>query len=92
MRAGRRREGDPGSFADRGAAGRVLAEAVAGLGLVGPVVLALPRGGVPVGYEICRRLGVPLEVMVSRKIGHPRQPELGVGAIAEGGMLCWTAK
>jgi putative phosphoribosyl transferase len=50
-----------------------------------PVVLALPRGGVPVGYEVAMALGVPLEVLVVRKLGVPWRPELGMGAIAEGG-------
>ncbi len=50
-----------------------------------PVVLALPRGGVPVGYEIATALGAPLEVLVVRKLGVPWRPELGMGAIAEGG-------
>lgn len=49
-----------------------------------PVVLALPRGGVPVGYEIARSLSAPLEVIGVRKIGSPHQPELGVGAIVDG--------
>jgi len=48
-------------------------------------VLALPRGGVPVGREVSMALGVPLDVLVTRKIGYPLQPELGVGAVAEGG-------
>jgi putative phosphoribosyl transferase len=72
-------------FTDRTEAGRVLAERVAALGLTDPVVLALPRGGVPVACEIAARLGVPFDVLVTRKIGCPGQPELGVGAIAEGG-------
>ncbi|MCP2336188.1 phosphoribosyltransferase [Actinomadura rupiterrae] len=72
-------------FADRAEAGRVLAERLVPLELDKPVVLALPRGGVPVGYEVARRLGGSLDVLVTRKIGYPPQPELGVGAIAEGG-------
>jgi putative phosphoribosyl transferase len=72
-------------FVDRSEAGRVLAERVAGLGLTDPVVLALPRGGVPVAHEVAARLDVPFDVLVTRKIGCPGQPELGVGAIAEGG-------
>lgn len=72
-------------YADRSEAGRVLAERLAPAGLEGAVVLALPRGGVPVGHEIARRLSCPLDVLVTRKIGYPPQPELGVGAIAEGG-------
>ena len=72
-------------FRDRRAAGRQLAAAVASLDLVEPLVLALPRGGVPVAYEVARSLDAPLEVFVARKLGAPRQPELGIGAIAEGG-------
>jgi putative phosphoribosyl transferase len=77
-------------FADRAEAGRALAERLVPLELDRPVVLALPRGGVPVGFEIARRLTtvdrrVPLDVLVTRKIGCPYQPELGVGAVAEGG-------
>jgi putative phosphoribosyl transferase len=49
------------------------------------VLTALPRGGVAVGVNVARRLHVPVEVLVTRKIGHPEQPELGLGAIAEGG-------
>jgi putative phosphoribosyl transferase len=72
-------------FTDRAEAGRVLAECVASLSLADPVVLALPRGGVPVAHEVAGRLEVPFDVLVTRKIGCPGQPELGVGAIAEGG-------
>ncbi|RSN51202.1 phosphoribosyltransferase [Actinomadura sp. WAC 06369] len=78
-------------YADRTEAGRVLAERLAPLGLEGAAVLALPRGGVPVGYEIARRLDAPLDVLVTRKIGYPPQPELGVGAIAEGGSPVFDA-
>ncbi|MEU4576471.1 MULTISPECIES: phosphoribosyltransferase family protein [Nonomuraea] len=69
-------------FADRAEAGRLLAER---LEVPEPVVLALPRGGVTVAEPIVRRLGGTLDVLVTRKIGYPPQPELGVGAIAEGG-------
>lgn len=77
-------------FADRHAAGRLLAErlgrdAALSAGDTRPVVLALPRGGVPVAREVADLLGAPLDVLVTRKIGYPYQPELGVGAIAEGG-------
>jgi len=77
-------------FTDRAEAGRLLAERLVPMGLEGAVVLALPRGGVPVGYEVARRLSLPdrparLDVLVTRKIGYPLQPELGVGAVAEGG-------
>ncbi|TDC56085.1 phosphoribosyltransferase [Actinomadura sp. KC345] len=78
-------------YTDRAEAGRVLAERLAPMGLEGAAVLALPRGGVPVGHEIARRLGSPLEVLVTRKIGYPPQPELGVGAIAEGGSPVFDA-
>jgi putative phosphoribosyl transferase len=71
-------------FRDRQEAGRLLAEEVARLGLDHPIVLALPRGGVPVACEIARRLGALLDVFVARKIGAPHHPELGIGAIAEG--------
>lgn len=71
-------------FADRADAGRRLADRLAALPLERPVVVALPRGGVPVGFEIARRLGAPLDVLAVRKIGAPSQPELGIGAVAEG--------
>lgn len=72
-------------FADRQEAGRALAGRLQLLGLTDPVVLALPRGGVPVAAEVAAALDVPLEVFVARKIGLPGQPEFGVGALAEGG-------
>jgi putative phosphoribosyl transferase len=71
-------------FADRSEAGRLLAERVAELGLARPLVLALPRGGVPVGAEIARKLDAPLDVAFVRKLGAPGQPELAIGAIADG--------
>ena len=51
------------------------------------VVLALPRGGVPVGYEVASALGLPLDVLVVRKLGLPSQPELAMGAVASGGAV-----
>jgi predicted phosphoribosyltransferase len=51
------------------------------------VVLALPRGGVPVAAEVARELGAPMDVLVARKLGAPSQPELGIGAIAENGAV-----
>jgi putative phosphoribosyl transferase len=72
-------------FADRTEAGTLLAEKVADAGLFDPVVLALPRGGVAVAAPVAEWLGVSFDVLVTRKIGHPEQPELGLGAIAEGG-------
>jgi putative phosphoribosyl transferase len=76
-------------FVDRMAAGRLLAQELLDEGLVpahaGPtVVLALPRGGVPVAFEVARALNAPLDVLVVRKLGHPHQPELAMGAIAAG--------
>ena len=73
-------------FGDRRDAGRKLAEALAGFRDEDPVVLALPRGGVPVGFEVARELGAPLDILLVRKIGAPYQPEYGIGAIAEGGV------
>jgi predicted phosphoribosyltransferase len=74
-------------FSDRRAAGRLLAhdlESFASLPNV--VVLALPRGGVPVGYEVARALDAPLDVFVVRKLGVPGYEELAMGAIASGGV------
>ena len=71
-------------FKDRVDAGRQLAAAVVRLGLVDPLVLALPRGGVPVAAEVARALHAPLDLLIVRKIGAPGQPELAVAAIAEG--------
>ena len=51
------------------------------------VVLALPRGGVPVAAEVARALGVPLDILLVRKLGHPEAPELGLGAVPEGGRV-----
>jgi putative phosphoribosyl transferase len=73
-------------FRDRSEAGRVLAEELSRYaGRDDVVVLALPRGGVPVGYEIAKALGAPLDVFVARKLGVPGYPELAMGAIASGG-------
>jgi putative phosphoribosyl transferase len=76
-------------FPDRYAAGRLLAERLGGEVALDhwperTVVLALPRGGVAVAKEVAAALGLPMDVIVTRKIGYPFQPELGVGAIAEG--------
>ncbi len=75
------------TFHDRAEAGVALGEAVRELGLEDPVILALPRGGVPVGCEVARALGAPLEVLVARKIAAPGDPELAIGAVAEGGVI-----
>lgn len=73
-------------FADRADAGRLLAHRVAPLSRDHLVVLGLPRGGVPVAYEIADALGVPLDIIVVRKLGVPYQPELAMGAIGEDGV------
>ncbi|MFF3748874.1 phosphoribosyltransferase [Streptomyces sp. NPDC002018] len=73
-------------FVDRTAAGKRLAEEVERTDLDDPVVLGLPRGGIPVAYEVARALGAPLDVIAVRKLGVPYQPELGFGAIGEGGV------
>ncbi|MDX6243444.1 MAG: putative phosphoribosyl transferase [Frankiales bacterium] len=70
-------------FADRLDAGRRLGQGLQGRGVDPAVVLALPRGGVPVGAEVARVLGVPLDVILVRKLGVPAQPELAFGAIGE---------
>ncbi|HZH16802.1 MAG TPA: phosphoribosyltransferase family protein [Archangium sp.] len=74
-------------FRDREEAGRMLAERLRDRRDESRVVLALPRGGVPVGHKVATALGAPLEVLVARKLGVPWRPELGMGAIAEGGAL-----
>lgn len=75
-----------GIFADRREAGELLAKELAGFaGRNDVVVLALPRGGVPVGYEVARALKAPLDLLVVRKLGVPGQEELAFGAIASGG-------
>jgi putative phosphoribosyl transferase len=71
-------------YADRAEAGRLLADKLADMQLSDPLVLALPRGGVPVGAEIARRLNAPLDIVFVRKLGAPDQPELAVGAVADG--------
>ena len=74
-------------FADRGSAGRELAQALRGYrGRADLLVLALPRGGVPVAAEVARVLDAPLDLMLVRKLGVPGQPELAMGAIASGGI------
>jgi putative phosphoribosyl transferase len=79
-------------FRDRTDAGRRLAERLAHLRGADVVVLGLPRGGVPVAYEVARALGAPLDVLVVRKLGVPFQPELGMGAIGEGGVRVINAE
>ncbi len=72
-------------FADRREAGRELAQRLVELRDEDPVVIALPRGGVPVAFEIATALDAPLDVLAVRKLGAPGHPELGIGAVAEDG-------
>ena len=74
-------------FKDRTEAGRMLAERLRDKAGPGSVVLALPRGGVPVAYEVAMALGAELDVLPVRKLGVPGQPELAMGAIAPAGAL-----
>ena len=74
-------------YADREEAGRLLAAELRHLrSRPGLLVLALPRGGVPVGWEVARELGAPLDVLIVRKLGHPGHEEYAMGAIASGGV------
>ena len=79
-------------FADRADAGRRLAAKLGHLRGEPVVVLGLPRGGVPVAFEVARALGAPLDVIVVRKLGVPFQPELGMGAIGEDGVRVINAR
>ena len=72
-------------FKDRSDAGRKLAAAPAGYKDQQPVILALPRGGVPVAAEVATALNAPLDLILVRKIGVPSQPELAMGAVVDGG-------
>ncbi|MCV7190261.1 phosphoribosyltransferase [Mycolicibacterium thermoresistibile] len=75
-----------GPFANRREAGRMLADRLAPLAGRDVVVLGLPRGGVPVAFEVAQRLRAPLDVLLVRKLGVPFHPELAFGAIGEGGV------
>lgn len=81
------RQGVAMPFLDRADAGRRLAMLLEHLRGQDVVVVGLPRGGVPVAFEVARTLGAPLDVIVVRKLGVPFQPELGMGAIGEGDVL-----
>src|SRR3981081_1087736 len=83
----------PGLFRDRREAGRLVAEKLAAYAnRPDGLVLALPRGGVPVAYEVARALGAPLDVFVVRKLGVPGYEELAMGAVATGGGRVRTAQ
>jgi putative phosphoribosyl transferase len=70
-------------FVNRKRAGILLSERLMELTLKDPLILALPRGGVPVAYEVAKALGAPLEVLIVRKVGAPGQKEFGIGAVTE---------
>jgi predicted phosphoribosyltransferase len=82
----------PRRFADRREAGRLLASRLLPLAERSPVVVALPRGGVPVAEEVAAALDAPLEFLAVRKLGAPHNPEYGIGAIAEGGTRVFDAE
>jgi len=73
-------------FEDRYDAGRALVPAMRGCALKNPIIIGLPRGGVPVAFEIALALKAPLDIITVRKLGAPLQPELAIGAIASGGI------
>jgi putative phosphoribosyl transferase len=72
-------------FRDRAHAGQLLATRLVEFRTRAPIIVALPRGGVPVAYEVARALDAPLDVLIARKLGAPGHPELAIGAIAQGG-------
>src|SRR5215217_2421935 len=75
-------------FADRRDAGRVLAQKLSAYaGQTDVIALALPRGGVPVAYEVAKSLNAPMDIFLVRKLGVPGREELAMGAIASGGTL-----
>jgi putative phosphoribosyl transferase len=79
-------------FKNRRDAGRKLAGRLLAYREESPVVFGLPRGGVPVAYEVALALGAPLGVILARKLGAPGQRELGIGAVAEGGKRVMNAR
>src|SRR6266545_4579052 len=81
------KEGTMERFTDRRHAGRILAQKLSAYtGQTDVIVLALPRGGVPVGYEVALALHAPLDIFLFRKLGLPGREELAIGAIASGGI------
>jgi putative phosphoribosyl transferase len=79
-------------FKDRKDAGQRLAKALDHYAMENSIILAMPRGGVVVAYEIAKALKAPLDVVVSRKIGAPLQPEYAIGAIAEGNVHIFNSE
>jgi predicted phosphoribosyltransferase len=74
---------DYGMFKDRAEAGQILAEELEHYRTQNPLVLGIPRGGVQVGFQIAKHLECDFSIVIVRKLGHPRQPEAAIGAIAE---------
>ena len=79
-------------FEDRADAGRQLAKRLAPYAGQAAIVLALPRGVVTLGHEIAQALSLPLDIVVTRKIGHPKNPEYAICAVDEKGTLISTQK
>ena len=88
----------PSLFRDRTDAGEQLAQAIHAIltqsatdfGSAKPIVYALPRGGLPVAAPVARLLRCPLDIVVAKKISHPKNPELAIGAVSASGQLLWT--
>jgi putative phosphoribosyl transferase len=80
------------TFNNRQHAGRLLGEKLIGYKSLNPIILALPRGGVPVAAEIATILNAPLDVLIARKIGYPFQQELAVGALSEDYEPVWSER
>ncbi len=76
-------------WADRAAAGALLGDRLVSCGLTEPMVLGLARGGVEVAAPVAAALSAQLDVLVVRKVGMPGQPELGLGAVTEAGLVVW---
>ncbi|MFC7132826.1 MULTISPECIES: phosphoribosyltransferase [Salinibaculum] len=74
-------------FTDRTDAGRRLADLLEERGVEADIVLAIPRGGLPVGHAVAERLGVPLDIVSARKLGSPANPELAIGSVASDGSV-----
>jgi putative phosphoribosyl transferase len=85
-------DSQPERFKDRRDAGRRLAARLLPLAEERPLVLGLPRGGIPVAEQVAVALGAPLEILAVRKLGAPNNPEYGIGAIAEGGTKVFDQK
>ena len=76
---------DRDMFKDRIEVGKMLGDRIRGLGLKKPIVLAIPRGGLPVAKEIALAISAPLDLVITRKIRHPQEPEFAIGAVTQDG-------